>query len=86
MLNSILKGGPWFIGQQFPAIRQWEPEFKASTTTLSLVAVWIRFPELPMEFYESSALKKIGRAIGPVLRIDSHTASWERGKFARLCV
>ena len=74
-VDSILKGGPWFIGQQFPAIRQWEPEFKASRTTLSSVAVWIRFPELPMEFYESSALKKIGRAIGPILRIDSHTAS-----------
>ena len=85
-VDSILKGGPWFIGHQFLAIRQWEPEFKASTATLSSVAVWIRLPELPMEFYEPSALKKIGRAIGPVLRIDSHTASWERGRFARLCV
>ena len=83
---SILKGGPWFIGQQFLAIRQWEPEFKASTATLSSVAVWIRFPKLPMEFYEPSDLKKIGRAIGPVLRIDSHTTNWERGRFARLCV
>ena len=59
-VDSILKGGLWFIGQQFLAIRQWELEFKASTTTLSSVAVWIRLPELPMEFYEPSALKKIG--------------------------
>ena len=59
-VDSILKGGPWFIGQQLLAIRQWELEFKASTTTLSSVAVWIRLPELPMEFYEPSALKKIG--------------------------
>ncbi|XP_050241177.1 uncharacterized protein LOC126690089 [Quercus robur] len=65
---------------------QWEPEFKASTATLSLVAVWIRLPELPIEFYEPSALLKIGRAIGPILRIDSHTANRERGRFARLCV
>ena len=85
-VDSILKGGPWFIGQQFLSIRQWEPEFKASTATLSSVAVWIRFPKLPMEFYEPSDLKKIGRAIGPVLIIDSHTANWERGRFARLCV
>ena len=81
-VDSILKGGPWFIGQQFLAIRQWEPEVKASTATLSSVAVWIRFPKLPMEFYEPSDLKKIGRAIGPVLRIDSHTANWERCRFA----
>ncbi|XP_065624743.1 uncharacterized protein LOC136065460 [Quercus suber] len=85
-MDSILMGGPWFIGQHFLAIRQWEPGFKASTATLSSVAVWIRLPELPLEFYEPSAILKIGRAIGPVLRIDSHTANGERGRFARLCV
>ena len=85
-VDSILLGGPWFIGQHFLAIRQWEPEFKASIATLSSVAVWVRLPELPIEFYEPNALLKIGRAIGSVLRIDSHTASGERGRFARLCV
>ena len=85
-VDSILTGGPWFIGQHFLAIRQWEPRFKASTTTLSSVVVWIRLIELPMEFYEPNALKKIGRAIGPVLRIDYHTTNKERGRFARLCI
>ncbi|KAK7848414.1 hypothetical protein CFP56_005038 [Quercus suber] len=85
-VDYILKGGPWFIGQQFLAIRQWEPEFKASSTTLSSVAVWIRLPKLPIEFYETNALLKIGRAIGPVLWIDSHTANGERGRFVRMCI
>ena len=85
-VDSILTGGPWFIGQHFLAIRQWDPEFKASTATLTSIAVWIRLLELPIKFYESSAPLKIGRAIGPVLRIDSHTANGERGRFARLCV
>ena len=77
---------PGFLVSIFLAIRQWEPEFKASTAMLSLVAVWVRLLELPIEFYEPSALLKIGRAIGSVLRIDSHTASGEKGRFARLCV
>ena len=85
-VDSILKGGPWFIGQHFLAIRQWEPEFQASSATLSSVAMWIRLPELPIEFYEHNALLKIGRAIGPVLRIDANTANGARGRFARLCV
>ena len=85
-VDTILMGGPWFIGQQFIAIRQWEPEFKASTATLSSVAVWIRLPKLPIEYYKPNALLKIGKAIGPVLRIDSHTANGERGRFARLCI
>ncbi|KAF3975669.1 hypothetical protein CMV_001084 [Castanea mollissima] len=85
-VDHILKGGPWFIGQHFLAIRQWELEFKASFATLSSVAVWIRLPELPIEFYENTALLKIGRAIGPVLRIYSHMANGERGYFTRLCI
>lgn len=85
-VDHILKGGLWFIGQHFLAIRQWEPAFKASTATLSSVAVWIKLPELPIEFYETNAFLKIGRAIGPVLWIDSHTANGEKGCFARLCI
>ena len=50
------------------------------------MVVWIRLLELPIEFYEPSAILKIGQAIGPVLRIDAHTASNVRGRFARLCV
>ena len=48
--------------------------------------MWIRLPELSIEFYEHNALLKIGRAIGPVLRIDANTANGARGRFSRLCV
>lgn len=50
------------------------------------MAVWIRFPELPIEFYEPLALLKIGKAIGLVLRIDANTINGVRGRFTRLCV
>nr|POE59598.1 hypothetical protein CFP56_15800 [Quercus suber] len=43
-------------------------------------------PGVPIEFYDLLILRKIGQAIGLVLRIDSHTANGERGRFARLCV
>ncbi|XP_050249174.1 uncharacterized protein LOC126696482 [Quercus robur] len=85
-VNRVLKGGPWFIGQQFLAIRQWEPEFRASEATFSSVAVWVRLPELPIEYYDPAVLRRIGQAIGPVLCIDAHTASGIRGRFARICL
>ena len=50
------------------------------------MAVWVRFPKLPIEFYDASVLKEIGSVIGPVLRIDSYTASETRGGYARLYV
>ena len=48
--------------------------------------MWIRLPELPIEFYEYNALMKIGRAIGPVLRIDANTTNGVKGRFACFCV
>ena len=84
--DKVLKGGPWFVGEHFLAIKPWEPYFKASEATLSSVAVWVRLPELSIEFYDLTILKEIGIAIGPVLRIDSFTTSRTRGSYARLCI
>ncbi|KAK9987330.1 hypothetical protein SO802_032281 [Lithocarpus litseifolius] len=84
--DKFLRGGPWFVGEHFLAIRPWEPYFKASEDKLSLVVVWVKLPKLPIEFYDREVLKKIGEAIGPVLRIDSYTASKSRGSYARLCI
>lgn len=81
-----MKGGPWFIGEHFLAIRPWEPYFKASEAKLTDVAIWIRFPELPIELYDRAVFKEIGSAIGPILRIDAYTASGSRSSYARLCV
>ncbi|XP_065617338.1 uncharacterized protein LOC136062338 [Quercus suber] len=85
-LDNVLMKGPWFIGGQFLSIRPWEPFFKPSTANVSLIAVWIRLYELPIELYEAEVLKELGESIGKVLRIDSHTAMEARGKYARLCV
>ena len=84
--DKVLHGGPWFIGEHFLAIKPWEPYFRASGDNLSSVDVWVRFPKLPIEFYDIEVLKEIGSAISPVLRIDSYTATRSRGSYARLCI
>ena len=84
--DAVLRGGPWFLGEYFLAIKPWEPYFIASEAKLTSVAVWVRLPELPIEFYDAAVLREIGIVIGPVLRIDSYTASETRGGYARLCV
>jgi len=84
--GKVLRGGSWFVDEHFLAIRPWEPYFKASEAKLSLVAIWIRLPKLPIEFYEREVLKIIGKAIGLVLRIDSYIASKSKGNYARLCI
>ena len=48
--------------------------------------MWVRLPKLPIEFYDVVVLREIGSTIGPVIRIDSYTASESRGSYAKLCV
>ena len=84
--DVMLRKGPWFLREHFLSIRPWEPNFKAKTTNVSSVRVWIRFNGLPIEYYDAEVLKEIGEAVGKVLRIDTHMASEAKGRYARLCV
>ena len=84
--EAILRRGPWFIGEHFLSIRPWELNFRPETANVTSVAVWIRLNALPIEYYNSKALLKIGKSISNVLRVDTHTANEARGRFARLCV
>ena len=62
--ENVIKGGPWFIGGHFLTIRAWELNFKPASAMCNAVAVWIRLPELPFEYYNPRVLKDIGTAIG----------------------
>uniref|UniRef100_A0A2N9IZP5 C2H2-type domain-containing protein n=1 Tax=Fagus sylvatica TaxID=28930 RepID=A0A2N9IZP5_FAGSY len=84
--EEVLKGGPWFIGEHFLSLRPWTPNFRASAASVSSVAVWVRLPELPVEYYHKEALLHIGSGLGPVLRVDVNTANGTRGRFARICI
>uniref|UniRef100_A0A2N9HK07 DUF4283 domain-containing protein n=1 Tax=Fagus sylvatica TaxID=28930 RepID=A0A2N9HK07_FAGSY len=84
--EDVLKGGPWFIGEYFLSLRPWVPNFRASEAFVSSVAIWVRLPELPVEYYHKDSLLRIGSGLGPVLRVDFNTAAGTRGRFARICI
>lgn len=46
----------------------------------------MRFPNIPVEYFNSIALSKMGECIGRVIKIDSVTSDGSRGRFARVCV
>ena len=37
-MTRCSRGGPWFVGEHFLAIKPWEPYFKASEAKLSSVS------------------------------------------------
>ena len=84
--EAVLKRGPWFIGEHFLSIRPWEPDFRPALANVSSVVVWIRLNELPIEYYNAEALLQIKKAIGIMLRVETHMASKSRGRFSKLCI
>lgn len=84
-MDNMLAGGPWFIRGHYIAICVWEPYFRPSSVEASIIAIWVRLNELPMEFYDPSVLREIGRAICPILKVDVNTTTESR-EHMRICV
>nr|GMC69935.1 uncharacterized protein LOC109168890 [Ipomoea batatas] len=47
------------------------------------MAVWVRVPGLPIEYFREDAIKEILATVGTPLKLDMTTAGVQRGKFAR---
>ncbi|XP_019242489.1 PREDICTED: uncharacterized protein LOC109222608, partial [Nicotiana attenuata] len=58
----------------------------ASEKKITSSAIWLRLPELPIEFYDIQILQKLGNKIGKLLTVDACTSTTTRGRYTRLCV
>lgn len=85
-MMRILELGPWFLGTQYIAIMKWKPDFHPATARILTMATWIRFANLPMEYYDADILWQLGDKVGKPIRIDGVTLDQSRGRYARLCV
>ncbi|XP_028057099.1 uncharacterized protein LOC114261089 [Camellia sinensis] len=82
----VYSGGQWVIMDHYLTVRKSEPDFKASEAFETTTAVWVRFSELPIEYFQEKVLYTIARQIGTPLKINLTTAMAIRGRFARVCV
>ncbi|XP_019183629.1 PREDICTED: uncharacterized protein LOC109178450 [Ipomoea nil] len=79
-------GGPWMILDHYLIVKEWTPDFDPMTDKTEKMLIWVRFPCLPVEYYNIVFLQKVGRRIGRPIRIDRATSQVSRGRFARMCV
>ncbi|KAJ1378330.1 Zinc finger, CCHC-type [Sesbania bispinosa] len=95
-LHHVLEGGPWMIAGHYIVIQRWQPKFSPYEDDLRRVAVWVRVPGLPIEYYDKRVLWRIGNVLGKTVKVDANTLSekgningdfsTERAKFARICI
>ncbi|XP_061354867.1 uncharacterized protein LOC133299428, partial [Gastrolobium bilobum] len=93
--SHVLEDGPWIIADHYVVVQRWRPFFNPYDDEIRKLAVWIRIPGLPIEFYTSHHLWNIGSIFGRTLKIDRNSIRkrdsgegdiTERAKFARICV
>ncbi|KAI9080570.1 hypothetical protein K1719_037431 [Acacia pycnantha] len=79
--------GPWMIDDHYLLVQQWRPNFNPRKADCQRkVAVWVRIPNLPLEFCTVESLGIIGNMIGRMIKIDRSTSIYDKGEFARICV
>ncbi|KAF7834641.1 zinc ion binding nucleic acid binding protein [Senna tora] len=84
--EAALMNGLWVIFDHYLTIHFWSPEFDPSFYTIQKLAVWVRFSDLPIEFFYSNFLRCFGNTIGRTVKVDITTIMQSRGRFARVCV
>lgn len=71
--ERALFGGPWFILDHYLMLTKWKPNFRPSSNPFETISIWIRFPELPVEYYNKDALFEIAQKAGKPIRVDYAT-------------
>ncbi|KAJ1394891.1 hypothetical protein SESBI_33832 [Sesbania bispinosa] len=65
-LQHLLDDGPWMLADHYIVIQRWQPSFFPLEDDLRRVAVWVRIPGLPIEFYDRRVLRRIEGRVYPV--------------------
>lgn len=84
--KHVLEGGPGIIGGHYLTVRQWRPNFMPCFDNIEKIITWVRFPNIPVEYFNPIALKRMVQKIGRVIKIDKVTSGGIRGRYARVCV
>ncbi|XP_031120935.1 uncharacterized protein LOC116024174 [Ipomoea triloba] len=84
-LHALLDG-PWKLFDNYLVTQRWEPEFRSRTAKLHKMAVWVRLPDLPMEYFRDDTIRSILESIGKPLKLDKTTTIAAKGRFARAAV
>ncbi|KAG6792984.1 hypothetical protein POTOM_002151 [Populus tomentosa] len=74
------------IADHYLTVRTWHPNFDPYEAKIDKVVVWVRLPDLAMEYYDNSVLWTIGNKIGKTLKVNKATSIGMRGNYARICV
>ncbi|XP_028058653.1 uncharacterized protein LOC114262494 [Camellia sinensis] len=84
--KKVIDRGPWYVGGILLILKQWHRMMKLTKEALTEIPVWVKFYNVPMEFWSTDGLSRIASAIGVPRFMDQLTSFGTRVSFARVCV
>ncbi|KAE8720432.1 Homocysteine S-methyltransferase 2 [Hibiscus syriacus] len=82
----VLQNGPWHVHNKPLILRNWEPNLKRLSFSLSKIPVWVHLFNVPLELFSRTGLSYIASAIGIPISTDTITATKSRLEFAKVCI
>lgn len=64
---------------------RWSPDFKLGKNS-TFVAVWVKFFNLPLHYYNESTLIRLGSTLGNILGVHKDTLNLTQRVFAKVCI
>ncbi|KAK4726490.1 hypothetical protein R3W88_031407 [Solanum pinnatisectum] len=84
--DRVLCSGPHYLLRGPVIIKPWDPDFNFKEEILTIIPLWVKLPNLPLNSWNSVVLSKIGSSLGKPLYADECTTQTSRISFARILV
>ncbi|XP_049414593.1 uncharacterized protein LOC125877301 [Solanum stenotomum] len=84
--DMALCSGPHHLLRRHVIMKPWVPEFNFKEEILTTIPLWIKLPNLPLNYWNSVVLSKICSCLGKPLYADECTTQISRISFARILV
>ncbi|KAL0907982.1 hypothetical protein M5K25_022442 [Dendrobium thyrsiflorum] len=74
--NAVLNGGPWTIAGRLVGLSKWTSSFDPNSLEGLFTPIWVRFPNLPLLYWDKKNISRIAFVIGRPLWFDEVTNVW----------
>lgn len=82
--RKVLYGAPYLYDGRLLILKQWTHNIGLERDILASIPIWIRFPNLRIQFWMGHIISKLASVIGTPISMDVQTSTFERASYTRL--
>ena len=82
----VTESGPWHLAGRPFILRAWKPGMDMLNIQFTTIPIWVKFYNIPLEYWTNTSLGYIASVVGNPLHLDSLTENQSKLSFARICV